>query len=60
MDYMLALEQSWRRIFELDMEFPDGWRHPPHKRAVQGCVWEIRLEHVRKVTSFKGARKPKP
>jgi hypothetical protein len=48
-----AIRKSWERIFDLQRGDPE-WRGKAEERAVQACVWEIRLDDVTDVTLFEG------
>jgi hypothetical protein len=51
-----AIRKSWDRIFDLESGDPE-WRGKPEERAIQACVWEIRLDDVTDAMHFTGKGK---
>lgn len=51
-----AIRESWQRVFDLEGGDPK-WCCKPEERAVQACVWEIRMADVTDVTHFTGKGK---
>jgi len=54
--YRREVQASWQRIFEFGKGDPE-WRGDPETKAIQATFWEIRLEDVKKVDRFVGARR---
>ena len=50
------MHKSWERIFNMQDGDPE-WNGKPEEKAVQACLWELRLEDVTDVTPFVGTGK---
>jgi hypothetical protein len=56
-DFDRRRKESWEKAFDLDwMRSSPLWEGAT---AIQACFEELRLDQVKKVTHFKGARKPR-
>lgn len=56
-DFDCRIRQSWENVFDLNwMQSSPLWRGGT---TIQACFEELRLDEVKKVTHFKGARKPR-
>jgi hypothetical protein len=52
--YHALLQQSWERIFDLDVPGDSAWRNnaPRAAKRIQGTFWKLSCDQVRKVTYF--------
>ena len=50
------MHKSWERIFNMEAGDPE-WNGKPEEKSVQACLWEIRLDDVKKTTPFVGMGK---
>lgn len=52
------IEESWKRIFDLEGGNPD-WRGEPEERSIQATLWYLEAQEVVGIKRFEGVKKKK-